>query len=157
MRLILTLVCIEFLFCMPVRASDHACKYGEANKCERDRHGVDHCGIVRGCAGNITVTTPDDLAVQAAADQQNLQQHTAQEAQQRQQEVQEKIAAAEDRIKKSLTASIDQLPQRLLSDAAKQEIKAEIMAEMKAQIDQLRTDLQGQIDHINAQLSGNNH
>ncbi|HTS10431.1 MAG TPA: hypothetical protein VMP68_33010 [Candidatus Eisenbacteria bacterium] len=70
------------------------------------------------------------------------------------QQVRSEVASAEARITANMKASIDQIPQRLLSDAARDEIKAAVLAELKSQLDQLRADLQKQIDDLKAKQGG---
>ncbi|HTS10430.1 MAG TPA: hypothetical protein VMP68_33005 [Candidatus Eisenbacteria bacterium] len=64
------------------------------------------------------------------------------------------LESAKTSITGSLGKSLDQIPQRLLSDSAKEEIKAAVLLDVKGQLDQLRADLQKQIDDLKNQVNG---
>lgn len=69
------------------------------------------------------------------------------------QQVNSGLAAAEGRMTSSLQASLQQIPQRLLSEEAKKDIEAAILSKVQAQIDQVRADLQKQIDDLKQKQS----
>jgi len=58
------------------------------------------------------------------------------------------VIAEDTKIKAEVKEAIDNLPQRLLSQAAKDAIKTAILADVQDQIQQLRSDLQQQIDQL---------
>ena len=62
------------------------------------------------------------------------------------------ISQAETRARCQVVQALDRMPQRLLSDAAKQEIKDSLNEEIKSQIAELRADLQKQIDDLKSRL-----
>lgn len=64
------------------------------------------------------------------------------------QEIENIIQESDKNINNLIKESIDKLPQRLLSEEAKNYILTSILAEMKIEIGLLRSDLQRQIDEI---------
>jgi hypothetical protein len=59
-----------------------------------------------------------------------------------------KIQNVEQNIGNKIIQSINNLPQRLLSEEAKKSIKDSIIEEIKNHIDTIKNELQGQIDEL---------
>lgn len=58
------------------------------------------------------------------------------------------VSVAETRIAKQIATTVGQLPQRLLSEHAKSELVAAVLAHLRPEIRELREDLQRQIDEL---------
>jgi vacuolar-type H+-ATPase subunit E/Vma4 len=59
-----------------------------------------------------------------------------------------KIDDVETRINKQVKDSIEKLPQRLLSEEAKNALKQAVLTDIRAELQQLRSDMQSQIDEL---------
>lgn len=100
------------------------------------------------CGGPVQVATPADVAASTSALENKFNQKLADSTQQLRGNIDKGLSDAEVRLKADLTDAVNKLPQRLLSDAAKKEIEDTLRAEMKAEIEQMRKDLQQQIDGL---------
>lgn len=89
------------------------------------------------CSGSVVVTTAEDVASATASLKTELQNATATQ-----------ISDVENNIKATLKTAVDQLPQRLLTDTAKEQIMNALRAEFRSQLDALRDELQARIDAV---------
>ena len=64
----------------------------------------------------------------------------------------QKVGAAQQQIEQHLVTSLNALPQKLLSDTAKTGMQTALQAELTRQINQLRQDMQDQIDKLKSQI-----
>ena len=71
--------------------------------------------------------------------------------------VDQRVGAAESRLKQQIETSLNGLPQRLLSEEAKKSIQDALTGEMKASLEQIRKDLQSQIDELKKNSGGQAH
>ena len=140
------IVCLAFLFVLSsacLSASDTACKYGTAPV-----SGGSFAPPPAVCAGSLPVATPTDLAATKADLESDFSQKLTGSTQQLNDTLNKGLSDAEARLKANLTDAVNKLPQRLLSDEAKKEIADSLRTEMKADIEELRKDLQRQIDDL---------
>jgi hypothetical protein len=134
-------VLVSTLLSSSLHGQDQACKYGPTSRCLP--HTTQCYPGPPVCAGPLDVSTPATLNV-ATQELQSKIDATKQQCTQ-------DLTAAETRINNNLKTSLDKMPQRLLSEEARKSIENALREEFKAQLDQLRKDLQDQINSLKKQ------
>ena len=126
-------------------AAETVCKFAQKNEYRVVNAGKSENVVVNACGPAVQVATPADVAAAKVDVETDFNQKLATSTQQLKADLDKGMNDAESRLKTSLTDAVNKLPQRLLSDAAKKEMEDSLRAEIKAEIDELRKDLQQQI------------